>query len=299
MQMTYSKPDADSRRRFLGTALTWGTAGLLTSRTTAAAGELRIAMIPYENPQQLAKDVQPVAAFIGKRLGVKVTAAVVLDYAAVVEALRSNRTDVAFMGSLQYLLAKQQCGASAILGEKYQGKPSYTARIFVRKDGGIRTLGDLRNKRMAFVDPISSSGYLYPLAMFRKAGLIATGQKPESFFRRAYFAGGDEQAIRAVLNRFADAAGVGEYSQLLLRPEERDQVTSIAQSEPIPSHCVVVRQGLDPALVKRFQDLLLSLERGPDQRHLKALYNVDGYVRVTPQTYQPVEALAREHGFLR
>ena len=294
-----------TRRSLLGAALGTAATGWLGlaeaygAAPAARPGELRIAFIPYENPQQLARDIQPVSAFLGAQLGVKVVPTVVLDYAAVVESLRGGRTDLAFMGPLQYLMANQQCGATAILGEKYNGKPSYQAKIFVHRDSGLKTLADLRGKRMAFVDPISSSGYLYPLTVFRKAGLIPPGQKPESFFRRIYFAGGDEQAIRAVHNKFADAAGIGEYSHLLLRPEERDNVIAIAQSEPIPSHCVVARQGLDPALTARIQSLFLSLERGPNRKYLKALYNVDGYIRVTHQTYVPVAALAREHGLLK
>jgi len=265
----------------------------------AAAGELRIALIPQENPEKLLRDLQPVARHLSSRLGVKVTPFVVLDYAAVVEALRANRADLAFMGPLQYVLAHQQAGATAILGEKYRGKATYHAKIFVRRNSGIKSLAELRGKTMAFVDPISSSGYMYPLALFRSAGLISKEQKPEGFFRRIYFAGGDEQAIRAVHNGFADAAGVGEFSHLLLRPEERDSVVSIAQSEPIPSHPIVARRGLDPALLARVKTQLLGLEKGENRKYLQALNNVDGFVTVTHQTYAPVEAMARECGVIK
>jgi phosphonate transport system substrate-binding protein len=291
-----------SRRSLLRGAVGSATCGWLGGMSTSAlagTSELRIAFIPYENPQQLVRDIKPVGEFLGQKLGVKVTPSVVLDYAAVVEALRSNRADLAFMGSLQYLMAHQQCGATAILGEKYNGKPTYVAKIFVRADSGIKSVSDLRGKRMAFVDPISSSGYLYPLAVFRKAQVMPAGQKPEQFFKRVYFAGGDEQAIRAVYNGFADGAGIGEYSHQLLRPEERDKVVSIAESEPIPSHCIVARAGLGPAMIAKIQNLFLSLEKGENRKYLKALYNVDGYVRVTHKTYAPVEALAKEHGLLK
>lgn len=295
-------PRLNTRRTLTALLLCAAALGSLAGRqpsATAQTKELRIAFIPYANPKQLLQDVQPVSRFIGRKLGVKVTSFVVLDYAAVVEALRAKRADVAFMGPLQYVLARQEAGAIPILGEKYNGKATYTAKIFVRKNSNIRTLSDLRGKKIAFVDPISSSGFLYPLETFKRAGLIKPGQKPESFFKRIYFAGGEEQAIRAMHNGFVDAAGLGEYSLMLLRPEERDRVRAIATSPTIPSHCVVVRAGLDRSLVRRLESLLLSLEKGPDRKYLKSLYNVDGYVKVTPATYRPVEALARQHGFLK
>ncbi|MGH9815800.1 MAG: PhnD/SsuA/transferrin family substrate-binding protein, partial [Candidatus Acidiferrales bacterium] len=207
--------------------------------------------------------------------------------------------DMGFMGPLQYLLAHEQAGAVAILGEVYNGQPHYTARIFVRKDSGISTLEDLRGKTIAFVDPLSSSGYLYPLETFRQAGLIANREAADQFFRKVYFAGGDEQALRAVLNKFVDAAGIGQYSYNLLRPEERDQIAFVAESPKIPSHCVVVRKGLEAASVSAIQESLLALNSGPNRGLLKYLYNVDGYVKVTPETFAEAERIAREYGFLR
>lgn len=276
-----------------------GTALAPARDSRASAAELRLAFIPQENPDKLVRDVKPFTVALGRHLGMKVVASVVLDYAAVVEGLRAGRADIAFVGPLQYVLTHQQSGAVAILGEKYNGKPTYHAKIFVRKDSGIRSPAELRGKRIAFVDPVSSSGYMYPLTIFRQGDLIPPGQKPEGFFRRIYFAGGDEQAIRAVHNGFADAAGVSEYAILLLRPEEREKVVAIARSQPIPSHCVVARRGLDPVVVEKLKGYLLSLKSGPDKKYLRALNNVDGYVRVTHETYAPVEVMAREYGFIR
>lgn len=263
------------------------------------ASELRIVFIAYENPDQLLEDVRPVVAYLERQLGRKVRAFVASDYAGVVEALRNETADIGFMGPLQYLIAHQQAGAQAILGEVYNGQPWYTARIFVRKDSGIRTLADLRGKTMAFVDPLSSSGYLYPLETFRRAGLMARREEAEQFFRKIYFAGGDEQALRAVLNKFVDAAGIGQYSYAMLRPEERDQITFIGESPRIPSHCVVARRGLDAGSVTALQEALLALNDGPDRALLKQLYNVDGYVKVTHETFAETEQIAREHGFLK
>jgi len=224
---------------------------------------------------------------------------VATDYAGVVEALRNETADIGFMGPLQYLLAHEQAGAVPILGEVYSGQPWYTARIFVRKDSGIKTPADLRGKTIAFTDPLSSSGYLYPLETFRRAGLILTREAAEQYFRKIYFAGGDEQAIRAALNKFVDAAGIGQYSFNLLRAEEREQMTFIGESPRIPSHCIVARKGLDTASVAAIQEALLALNTGANRSLLKNLYNVDGYVKVTHETFAETERIARDYGFLK
>ena len=198
-----------------------------------------------------------------------------------------------------FSVAHDQAGAVPILGEIYNGESTYSSRIFVRKDSGLRSVADLRGKTMAFVDPISSSGFLYPLDIFKRAGVLEGRDDMQSFFRQVYFAGGDEQAMRAVLNGFVDAAGVGQYSYALLRVEERDEIIEIAESRPIPSHCVVVRKGLDKASVTGLRSALLALNEGPDRGLLKYLYNVDGYVEVDATTYEGVAKLARTYGFLK
>ena len=70
-----------------------------------------------------------------------------------------------------------------------------------------------------------------------------------------------------------------------------------SQNEAVP-HCVVVRAGLDKALATRLQQSLLALNDGPHHGLLRNLYNVDGYVPVTNETYESVEQVARSYGFL-
>ena len=259
--------------------------------------ELRIVFIAYQNPEQIMDDVRPVVAYLKKALNMPIKHYVATDYAGVIEALRNHSADMGFMGPLQYIIAHEYAGARPILGEVYQGKAYYTSRIFVRKDSGLKTLKDLEGKTMAFSDPISSSGYLYPLDLFKREGLVKDA--PEKFFGRVYFAGGDEQAIRAVYNGFVDAAGIGQFAYNLLRPEERDEIIYIGESRRLPSHCVVVRDGLSEADVTKLKNSLLALNDGHHKEILKMLYGVDGYVEVSHEDYQEVEDIARAHGFIK
>ncbi len=288
-------------RRLLAAGLlaSLGFAAPLAVAAQKAPAPLRIVFIAYENPNQLLENVEPVVEYLEERLGREVRHFAATDYAAVVEALKNETADVGFMGPLQYVIAHQEAGAYPILGEIYNGSATYVSRIFVRKDSGIRELEDLRGKTIAFVDPLSSSGYMYPLDTFRAAGLVPDREAADRYFRKIYFAGGDEQAIRAVYNRFVDAAGVGQYSYSLLRPEERDEVVAIADSRPIPSHAVVVRKGLDRALVEGVRSALLALNEGPRRDLLAHLYSVDGYILADDGTYAEVARVAREYGFLR
>ena len=263
-----------------------------------AQSPLTLAFIPQENPEQLLGDIAKLTHYLESELDLDVRGFVSQDHAAAVEAMRNGEADISFMGGLPYVLAHDQIGVKVILGEIYRGSPVYRGRIFVRKDSGIVNLEQLRNKTIAFADPISESGYLYPLDVFAQAGLIDPEENPMSFFDAVFFAGGYQQAIQAMANGFVDAAGVSQFAELLLTPEQLEKVDWIAESDLIPSHSVVARQDLDPDLLARFTEAMLQLNE-PDYQHLlQYVYGHDGYVRVTDSTYDSVRELARKYGYL-
>ncbi len=287
--------------RALAALAVFAVFALLPGAAPAQAKEepFRVVFIAYENPNQLIEDVEPVVSFLEGKLGRSVRAFVATDYAGVVEAFKNGSADMGFMGPLQYVIAHREAAAEVVLGEVYGGRPWYQSNLFVRRDSGFKNPADLEQKTIAFVDPISSSGYLYPLQIFIEEGLIKHRDEAESFFDNVYFAGGDEQALRAVLNGFVDAAGIGEFAFDLLRPEERDQILKIGDSPRIPSHCIVVRDGLERELIDKMKQALLALAGGPDKSLLNNLYGVDGYVEVDHDTFAEVEKLALASGFLR
>jgi phosphonate transport system substrate-binding protein len=290
----------DRRRTLLGAGLA-ALAAALPGGLAAAEGEPRrlvLAFIPQENPEKLLGDIDAIAAFLGEQLGVEVEGFVTFDHAAAIEALGAGQADISFAGALPYVLAHDHVGAEVLLSEIYRGKASYTSRIFVRKDSGIAAIEDLRDRSIAFADPISESGYLYPLDVFAKAGLLQAGGDPQDFFGRVYFAGGYQQAIQAVANGLVDAAGVSEFADLLLTPEQRSQVYWIAESTPIPSHAVIARPGLDPALKQAFIQAMLKLNEPVHRDMLRHVYSPDGYIKADPEAYEPVAEVARRYGLL-
>jgi phosphonate transport system substrate-binding protein len=261
--------------------------------------DLVLAFIPQEDPEKLIGDIGVITEWLSEELGMPVRGFVTSDHSAAVEALRNRDADISFMGALPYVIANEHAGATAVLQEVYRGKPSYTARLFVRRDSGITQLSDLRGKTIAFADPISESGYFYPLDLFAQAGLLQRGEDPNRFFSRVLFAGGYQQAIQAVANGLVDAAGASQYADILLSPDQQIQVTWIGESVPIPSHSVIARGDLDEGLRSRFVEAMLRLNE-PEQRHmLQYVYGPDGYVVADLAAFEEVRELARAYGVLR
>lgn len=266
------------------------------------APSLRIAFISYANPQQVAVNSEFIVDYLEPHVGVEVKGFVTTDYASSIEAMRHGQADLAFVDPLAFMMAHEQIGAVPLVLEVYAtGKPSYYACIWVRRDSDIKSTGDLRGRTIAFADQVDMSGHLLPREIFVRQGLIPADELDGSFFKQVYFAGGDEQAIRAVFNGFVDAAGVSQFAYLLLRPEERDQVTVIGRSIDSPSHLVMARKELGPELQARVKQALLALDptEPRDKATLERLYGVQGYVEAKLSDFDEVAAIAARYGFVK
>ena len=288
-----------ARRAFLTAA--FAAAGIFVAAEGLAEEpkELVLAFIPQENPEKLLGDIAVISDYLSQEVGVPVRGFVTSDHAAAVEALRHGDADISFMGALPFVIAEKEVGAEVVLSEVYRGKPTYTGRVFVRRDSGIERLADLRGKAIAFADPISESGYLYPLQTFVAAGLLESGQDPKEFFGEAFFAGGYQQAMQAMATGLVEAAAASQYAELLLTPEQQAEVKWIAESELIPSHVVIVRSGLDSDLKARFVAAMLRLNEPGNRALLKHVYSPDGYIEADPAAFDGVRSLARLYGLLR
>ena len=280
-------------------AFLMGVSFSLVQATEVKGKPLVLAFIPQENPEKLIGDIEIITKYLEKEMGIPVKGYVTQDHAAAVEALRNGEADISFMGGLPYVLAHDQIGAEVLLSEVYRGSPLYRGRIIVRRDSGIKKLEDLRGKTIAFADPISESGYIYPLDIFVRAGLIKQSDDPQKYFSTVYFAGGYQQSIQAVANGLVDAAGTSQFADLLLTADQLEKITWIAESKLIPSHLVCARKGLEIERKAAFKEAMLKLNQPEYKYLLSHVYSPDGYIEADHKDYESVEEMARIYGYMK
>ena len=210
---------------------------LLLAGTPAAAADapLTLALTPSRDPTALQEAGDAFVRTITRLSGVPMRAKVASDYAGVVEALRSRHVDLAFVHPVGYVLAHREAGCQILVRDIWQGRIAYTARFYVRADSGIQRVEDLRGKTVAFVDPASSSGYIYPMVLLLKQGLVRD-RDPKSFFKEALFAGTHDAALRAVLQGRVDAAASFDKApELYLKdPAQVARLSHVGETPPIP-----------------------------------------------------------------
>src|SRR6266566_628519 len=255
----------------------------------AADTSLHLVLTPSQKPTDLLAAGEEFGRALGRLVGASVRVTVASDYAAVVEALRNRTADLAFVHPVGYVLANREAKATIVARNLWHGKSSFTSRFFVRAGSGLRQLEDLRGKTIAFVDPASSSGYIYPMVLLVKRGFVRN-RDPKTFFKDALFAGTHEAALRAVLQGRVDAATTFDMApQVHLKdPALVAQLVSIAETPEIPEAGICARPGLPPAAVQALKRALLGMKKPEHATALKGIYDIDGFVEARDADYDPV-----------
>jgi len=257
----------------------------------AADKPLHLVLTPSQKPTDLLAAGEEFGRALGALVGTPVRVTVASDYAAVIEALRNRTADLAFVHPAGYVLANREAKAIIVAKNQWHGKTTFTARFYVKKDAGLKTLEDLRGKTMAFVDPASSSGYIYPMVLLIQRGLVRN-RDPKTFFREVVFAGSHDASMRALLNGHVDAIVSFDLAreQYLKDPAERERITWVAETPPIPEAGIAARAGLDPVTFAKIRDALLKIQGPQYAALLKRLYDIDGFEAAEDGEYAPVRA---------
>jgi phosphonate transport system substrate-binding protein len=276
--------------RILGAAAL-ALALLAASPPGVAADGLHLVLTPSQKPTDLLTTGEEFAKVLARLTGIPVRVTVASDYAAVIEALRNRSADLAFVHPVGYVLASREAKATIVAKNLWHGKSSFTARIYVRRDSGLKSLEELRGKTMAFIDPASSSGYTYPMVLLIERGLVKN-RDPKTFFRDVVFAGSHDAGMRALLNGHVDALASFDMAreQYLADPAERERIVYVAETPAIPEAGIAARAGLDPATFAKVREALLQIRAPAYAALLKRLYEIDGFAPAEDREYDPVRA---------
>lgn len=248
------------RKLLLGTAAVTASAFVPMAR---AQQVLTVGLIPSEDSRAMIANSQAMMDMLSKALGFAVKPFVAADYNGVIEALRSKRLDVAYLGPFSYVLGTTVADieAFAVAETKKAGRTSYHSQIVTHKETGIKTVADLKGKTFAFVDPSSTSGHLFP-----KAGLLKAGFNPDKDFGRVIFSGSHDSSAIAVQNKKVDAAAIADrildaaVSKGLVK---REDLVEVWKSDPIPESPTVWRKDLPADLKTRVQAAFLQVKDIP------------------------------------
>lgn len=196
-----------------------------------------VAVIPSEERMELDPDDDVALAAAAEELGLNIEYHQANSYSAVIEAQRAGQAHMARYGPFSYVLAADSgvdLHPFVTTADSADAQAGYHSVASVRADSDIESLEDAAGKRVCFVDPASTSGYLFP-----SAGLLEAGVDPESNDIERIFAGGHDASVLSLIDDQCDIAFSTEAmatENLIESGQISDgDIKQIWQSELIPS----------------------------------------------------------------
>lgn len=267
----------------IGAAAVFFTYGQTPSPSTIEVAKpspkIIIAIQPTESATEIAPRAKQLEEFLESRINADVEVYVPTTYAAVVEAMRFGNAHVAFMSAWPTHIASKVAGAEIALAEvrevvidqEKKNEPFYFSYWVVLKDSPISSLSELRGKKACFPSPLSTSGYVFPLAKMVELGLAWKPNQgevdPKTFFGDVVFGGGYGQCWTSLKAGQVDVTIIaGDVSENLYR-EIIDNTKVLERQGPIPSHGVVFSKDLKEPLRSQLTNALLELGK-PEHRDL-------------------------------
>ena len=145
---------------------------------------LRVSAIPDEAPTELLRKFEPLGKYLEQELGMPVTFQPVSDYAGVVEALGSERLDLAWLGGFTFVQAHLRSGDAIPVVQREQD--AVFTSTFITADPDVKEHADLEGKSFAFGSVSSTSGHLMPRYFMQQEGIDADEGKVDTDKVRVY-----------------------------------------------------------------------------------------------------------------
>ena len=279
------------------------------TRKTADLGTeenpVKLHFVPSVDAKVIEDNSKVFKDFLEKNTPYKFEVQIPQSYIAVVEAFGTKRADVATFNTFGYILAHEKYGAEARLTVLRHGVPTYQSQFLVKAGSPIKKLEDLEGKKVAFVEPASTSGYLLPLKTLKDKNITP---------KETVFAGKHDNVVSMVYQGqvdagatyysppFKNAKGVMEMEDarrlvLTQYPDVEKKVIILSLSEHIINDPVAFRKEMPEEMKEKIVDAMLAFVATPEGKAAYfAIYGITELKKSTDADYDSARAVLKATG---
>jgi phosphonate transport system substrate-binding protein len=257
---------------------------------------LRLLLVPEKNTFEQRRRYKYITDYLSRKMEMNVIVEIIANYGEITVAFQKGRADAGFFGSFSYVLTHAKTGVEPIARPLWlDGSSSYRGYIFVRKDSGIASVKDMKDKSLVLVDKATTAGYIFQRYYFKYNGIT----NMEDFFSGISFARSHDAAAWAVYTGEADVGGAKNHIFNSLRkeyPDFNEQMQVLVESPEVPSNGLAVRKDLNPAIKLRLKNLLLGLHETAEGQEVLKHFGALKFVQTTDSDYDVLYNMVKELG---
>ena len=272
-----------------------GAFALGTGKVYGQPDEILLGIEPEHNIFDQVARYRYLADYLTEQLGVKVNLTVMSRYGEVIKRFKVKNLDGAFLSSYTATMGIKELGLEPVVYPvNLRGESTSRGVLFVRSDSGIESVEDMRGKRIVFVDPATTEGYLFPLAYLHQHGVTDINL---FFNEQFYFSGSHASAVFSVLDGRSDiGAAKNTVLQRLIRndPSIASELRIIAESIEVPEVTLCLGNKIDKSLRERMKTVLLQMEKSKEGKMVLSQFEAVRFIEADRQDFVAVDKLAQE-----
>jgi phosphonate transport system substrate-binding protein len=257
----------------------------------------RVTTIPEEVATEQVRKFTPLAAYLEKKLGMKVEFTPVSDYPAAVEALVNKKVELVWFGGFTHVQAQLRSGGKIVPIAQREEDTKFQSVFIAKTDSGIKALADLKGKQISFGSQSSTSGHLMPRHFLLQAQL-----NPEKDFKRIAYSGAHDATIASVVSGKVDAAALDITVWRKFVGENKVDTKAVNVFYTTPTffnYNWSVHADLPAELRERVKKALLDLDPAtPEGKEILQLNRATRYIPTTPENYKGLESAGRSAGLI-
>ena len=222
-------------------------AGLLTN--AASAETIRFAVTDVEGMEQLQREFGGFVEELEKASGLDVEFTAVNNRTAAVEAMRAEQVDFVLTGPAEYVIFAKLTEAKPVVAWH---RPDYFSQVVVMAEGDIKTLADLKGKRVAFGEVGSTSQQLGPAQVLADAGLKYNVDYTAEIIKR-------NVAVEAMIRGDVQAVGMNLTHLRSVREKFPGQkFTVVGRGPDLPNDILLAASFVKPEVIESVRKAFLE-----------------------------------------
>ncbi len=262
----------------------------------AASAEIKFGALPRLSAAELQTMYAPLADYLARETGEKVTIVIPKDFDAFKDAVKAGHMDVGFANPLIYVQAKEKSNIEPLaLSSEVKSGTRFRGVIIVRKDSGINKVQDLKGKKFIFVDNDSAAGYIFQMLLLSKAGFDVNKDITVLPFGKKH-----EIVTTAVFNKTADAGGIREDELDKMKDKlDISQLRIVGYTDYFPNWPFFATPKLKPEMAAKIKAALLKLKpNDPQNEKILGPARLTGFIPITDKEYDELRKAAKIAGAL-
>jgi len=262
---------------------------LITITPFTSFAALKIGVSSIVSAETNLKMYEGLSEYLSKKLATPAEIIYRKNYKDMNELIQKKEVDIAFVCTGAFV-SMNSTTTEIIVVPQVSQRITYNSIMITNKQSKITSIKDMKYKTLALTDPLSNTGYIYPVYY-----LIKNGIKNRSYFKKVYYTYSHDKSIYLVNKGVVDVAFVDHmvFDYIKKRsPKDVENIQILHKSPDFPNPPIVFSS--NHYNKEQLDQIFLNMHRDPEGAKILRNLNIERFVKIDNKMYNEVIKIKQE-----